>query len=424
MHIDVSFSDHSTIIGKGGRNINQIMKSSSALVHFPDSNNYATSNKMKSNKVCITGSFLQVEKARTLIRLEAPLLISFELVNEKDCPKKRELKTVGNKFGVEITEHKRSKPTPQMLLVKGLQKDHVKVIEATNKLKHLVYGDASAEIPVECRMIPPQGKFLDESQVKIIMAMTNTDIKVPETHGNTRNFNKSMQLKVSGSIYNVYKAFQMVQDYKPITLKIEVPDFRLNDEIVCNLINLYKVRIEVSKIKRVSIQITGIEKHIQSIYLAGLHLLDIDADLKDPDHEHIQHEKPTLLDLTFINKLIKRPKLIDKALSEMGYERYKFKAASIPVVPKPQTSKPLSTLAAPNLNYQPSEEVLKAFQLQTWFENILQCQSPQQTVKNRQTDDWFEQSYVQQYNTVPFNGSLAPGDEFKSMEKSKMNYRK
>lgn len=77
MKMDVSYTDHSYIIGRGGNNIKRIMEETSTHIHFPDSNR--SNPTEKSNQVSLCGSLEGVEKARSLVRLSTPLLISFEL---------------------------------------------------------------------------------------------------------------------------------------------------------------------------------------------------------------------------------------------------------------------------------------------------------------------------------------------------------
>lgn len=67
MKIDISYTDHSYIIGRGGSNIKRIMETTLTHIHFPDSNR---SNQVeKSNQVSLCGSLAGVEKARSLVRV-------------------------------------------------------------------------------------------------------------------------------------------------------------------------------------------------------------------------------------------------------------------------------------------------------------------------------------------------------------------
>ncbi|KAK8759807.1 hypothetical protein V5799_028925, partial [Amblyomma americanum] len=77
MKMDVSFTDHSYIIGKGGHNIQQVMDNTGCHIHFPDSNR--NSHMDKSNQVSIAGTPNGVESARNQIRELLPMVVSFEL---------------------------------------------------------------------------------------------------------------------------------------------------------------------------------------------------------------------------------------------------------------------------------------------------------------------------------------------------------
>lgn len=67
MKMDVSYTDHSHIIGKGGLSIKRVMEETQCHVHFPDSNR---SNPLeKSNQVSISGDIHGVESARSRVRV-------------------------------------------------------------------------------------------------------------------------------------------------------------------------------------------------------------------------------------------------------------------------------------------------------------------------------------------------------------------
>ena len=51
LKMDVSHTDHSHVIGKGGNNIKAVMKDTSCHIHFPDSNRNNQGQQEKSNQV-------------------------------------------------------------------------------------------------------------------------------------------------------------------------------------------------------------------------------------------------------------------------------------------------------------------------------------------------------------------------------------
>ena len=65
--MDVSYTDHSHIIGKGGNPIRRVMSETGCHIHFPDSNR--SNPNEKSNQVSIAGSNEFPMRSATLKRL-------------------------------------------------------------------------------------------------------------------------------------------------------------------------------------------------------------------------------------------------------------------------------------------------------------------------------------------------------------------
>ena len=66
--MEVSYTDHSHIIGRGGNTISRVMEQTRCHVHFPDSNR--TNQTEKSNLVTVAGELSGVEKARARVRVK------------------------------------------------------------------------------------------------------------------------------------------------------------------------------------------------------------------------------------------------------------------------------------------------------------------------------------------------------------------
>ncbi|KAI8794618.1 protein bicaudal C 1, partial [Biomphalaria glabrata] len=78
LKMDVSHTEHSHVIGKGGNNIKRVMTETGCHIHFPDSNR-GNSLQEKSNQVSIAGQPDGVETARSQIRELLPLVFMFEI---------------------------------------------------------------------------------------------------------------------------------------------------------------------------------------------------------------------------------------------------------------------------------------------------------------------------------------------------------
>lgn len=55
--MDVAYTEHSHVIGKGGGNIKKVMEVTSCHIHFPDSNRHNGAGE-KSNQVTLLVSFI------------------------------------------------------------------------------------------------------------------------------------------------------------------------------------------------------------------------------------------------------------------------------------------------------------------------------------------------------------------------------
>ena len=71
--MEVSYTDHSHIIGRGGNTISRVMEDTRCHVHFPDSNR--TNQTEKSNLVTVAGELAGVEKARARVRVKITITI-------------------------------------------------------------------------------------------------------------------------------------------------------------------------------------------------------------------------------------------------------------------------------------------------------------------------------------------------------------
>jgi len=68
LKVEVSYTDHSHLIGCRGLTIRKVMRDTGCHIHFPDSNK--GSKDFKSNQVTIAGNTLaEVERARSRIRV-------------------------------------------------------------------------------------------------------------------------------------------------------------------------------------------------------------------------------------------------------------------------------------------------------------------------------------------------------------------
>ncbi|CAD5218091.1 unnamed protein product [Bursaphelenchus okinawaensis] len=74
LKIEIPHAEHSHVIGRRGKNTQEIMQKTHCHIHFPDSNKH--SDAEKNNQVSIAGSTLQTENSRSMLRKISPVIIT------------------------------------------------------------------------------------------------------------------------------------------------------------------------------------------------------------------------------------------------------------------------------------------------------------------------------------------------------------
>ncbi|XP_053696138.1 protein bicaudal C [Sabethes cyaneus] len=284
MKMDVSYTDHSFIIGRGGNNIKRIMEETATHIHFPDSNR--SNPTEKSNQVSLCGSLEGVERARALVRISTPLLISFELpiLAPGKTPPDNEtpyVKEVEKEYNVQVIFSTRPKLHSSLVLVKGSEKEELKVKEATRRLMDLMCENIASQIPVQMQLeISTQHHPIvlgrASSNLREIMSRTGTQIMFPDANDVNIKPIKRSQVTITGTIDGVYLARQQLLGSLPIALIFDYPENTVDSEEISKLMFAHDVFISVRQKSRQStlcIVIKGIEKFISNIYEARYNLL-------------------------------------------------------------------------------------------------------------------------------------------------------
>ncbi|CAO1360776.1 unnamed protein product [Diamesa tonsa] len=288
MKMDVSYTDHSFIIGRGGNNIKRIMDDTLTHIHFPDSNR--SNPTEKSNQVSLCGSLEGVEMARSLVRLSTPLLISFELpvvVPGKHNPDTNTpfVKDTEKLFNVQVIFSTRPKLHSSMVLVKGSEKDYKNVIEGTKRLMECMFDKNDGQILVNMHIeISTQHHAIvlgkSSHNLREIMARTGTKIIFPDANDMNIKPIKRSQVTISGSINAVYHARQQLLGNLPIAVIFDYPENTIDAEQLNKLMLMHDVFItsrQKSRQSTMCIVIKGIEKFISNIYDARHQILKLNS---------------------------------------------------------------------------------------------------------------------------------------------------
>ncbi|XP_044759257.1 protein bicaudal C [Coccinella septempunctata] len=288
MKMDVSYTDHSHIIGKGGYTIKRVMEETQCHVHFPDSNR--SNPTEKSNQVSISGDIEGAESARSRVRELIPLIFGFELPImsqnfDSNCPY---VMKIQDQYKVQVIFKTRPKLHASLVLVKGVEWEVDQVKQATLLLMDFMCEKLASQTPVQMSMeISPHhhqtvlGK--NHSNLKAIMQYTNCQIMFPDAQDPNIPSLKKSNVSISGNIHQVYQARQLLMGSLPLLVIFDLPEdttnLRIKPEQIMEIQNQCDVVINIrGKAKQTTkaCVIKGIEKHVLNIYKARNLILNID----------------------------------------------------------------------------------------------------------------------------------------------------
>ncbi|KAK4883581.1 hypothetical protein RN001_006900 [Aquatica leii] len=290
MKMDVSYTDHSHIIGKGGLSIKRVMEETRCHVHFPDSNR---SNPIeKSNQVSIAGDIEGVERARSRVRNLTPLIFCFELPilgsshNTPDSNTPYVIK-VQQQYNVQVMFRTRPKLHATFVMVKGVEWEVQQVKQATILLVEYMCESLANQISIQMSMeISPNHHALvigkNYSNLKAIIQNTNTQIMFPDAQDPNIPSLKKSNVTISGNIHNVYTARQQLMGSLPLVLMFDLPedtaDLPIKSEQIAEIQSSLDVTINIrhkAKQNTLACIIKGIERYASNIYKARNQILDV-----------------------------------------------------------------------------------------------------------------------------------------------------
>lgn len=280
MKMDVSYTDHSHIIGKAGYTIKRVMEETKCHVHFPDSNRSNSSEK--SNQVSISGHIDGVESARSRVRQLIPLIFGFELpiMSENFDTNTPYVIHVQEQYQVQVMFKTRPKLHATLVLVKGVEWNVEDAKQATTMLINYMCGKLADQTPVHMSMeISPHHHQIvlgkNHSNLKAIMQYTKCKIMFPDVGDpNIPNLKKS-NVNISGNIHQVYKARQLLMGSLPLSIIFDLPEnspgVKITPEKIADVQKQCDVIVHIRQKTRQCTKaciIRGIEKYAGSIYKA------------------------------------------------------------------------------------------------------------------------------------------------------------
>ncbi|KAB1271507.1 Protein bicaudal C-like protein 1 [Camelus dromedarius] len=254
LKMDVSHTEHSHVIGKGGNNIKKVMEETGCHIHFPDSNR--NNQAEKSNQVSIAGQPAGVESARVRIRELLPLVLMFELpiagiLQPVPDPNSPSIQHISQTYNISVSFKQRSRVYGATVIVRGSQ-NNTSAVKASERegtamlLEHLA-GSLASAIPVSTQLdIAAQHHLFmmgrNGSNIKHIMQRTGAQIHFPDPS----NPQKKSTVYLQGTIESVCLARQYLMGCLPLVLMFDMKEeIEVDPQFIAQLMEQLDVFISI-----------------------------------------------------------------------------------------------------------------------------------------------------------------------------------
>lgn len=296
MKIDVSFADHSFIIGKGGKRIKSIMDATQTQIHLPDEN--LIKSEVKSNIVTITCDSLQkADEARQMIRQSLPLTLAFEVLvfAEKFFlldHKHPMIEYYQRRYNVVIAFNYNSPQTTEwidvVVEVRGSRLHFDQLYEAISALNSLLdsfgFGMDSKVITINLEIAPRHHSFVkgvNNCNIRTICNRTAAIVSFPDFEGTDFSSlapnDSTVTIKGVG-IQSAYITWLQLIEFLPVVILFDVKADQIKSELITSLMASqmlsFKICPKVNSDKRTLILKTQ-ERHVNILFEARQQILDI-----------------------------------------------------------------------------------------------------------------------------------------------------
>ncbi|XP_043332858.1 protein bicaudal C homolog 1 isoform X4 [Cervus canadensis] len=285
LKMDVSHTEHSHVIGKGGNNIKKVMEETGCHIHFPDSNR--NNQAEKSNQVSIAGQPAGVESARVRIRELLPLVLMFELpiagiLQPVPDPNSPSIQHISQMYNISVSFKQRSRMYGATVIVRGSQNNTSAVKEGTAMLLEHLAGSLASAIPVSTQLdIAAQHHLFmmgrNGSNIKHIMQRTGAQIHFPDPS----NPQKKSTVYLQGTIESVCLARQYLMGCLPLVLMFDMKEeIEVDPQFIAQLMEQLDVFISIKpkpKQPSKSVIVKSVERNALNMYEARKCLLGLES---------------------------------------------------------------------------------------------------------------------------------------------------
>ncbi|XP_034993397.1 protein bicaudal C homolog 1 [Zootoca vivipara] len=285
LKMDVSHTEHSHVIGKGGNNIKKVMEETGCHIHFPDSNR--NNQAEKSNQVSIAGQPAGVESARVRIRELLPLVLMFELpiagiLQPIPDPNSPTIQHISQTYNISVSFKQRSRTYGATVIIRGSQNNASSVKEGTAMLLEHLAGSLASAIPVSTQLdIAAQHHLFmmgrNGSNIKHIMQRTGAQIHFPDPS----NPQKKSTVYLQGTIESVCLARQYLMGCLPLVLMFDMKEeIDVEPHFITQLMEQLDVFISIKpkpKQPSKSVIVKSVERNALNMYEARKCLLGLES---------------------------------------------------------------------------------------------------------------------------------------------------
>uniref|UniRef100_A0A8C5E1P7 SAM domain-containing protein n=1 Tax=Gouania willdenowi TaxID=441366 RepID=A0A8C5E1P7_GOUWI len=281
LKMDVSHTEHSHVIGKGGNNIKRVMEETGCHIHFPDSNR--NNQAEKSNQVSIAGQPGGVEAARVKIRELLPLVLSFELpaIMQSD-PSSPAVQHISQTYNLTVSFKPPTRLYRATGIVRGSQNNANAVKRGTALLLEHLAGSLASTISITSHLdIAPQHhlfmKGRNGSNIKHIIQRTGAQIHFPDPNSPQ----KKSTVYIQGTIESVCLARQYLMGCLPLVLMFDIKeDVEVEPQCITALMEQLDVFISIKpkpKQPSKSVIVKSVERNAVNMYEARRFLLGLES---------------------------------------------------------------------------------------------------------------------------------------------------
>ncbi|XP_035307103.1 protein bicaudal C homolog 1 isoform X5 [Cricetulus griseus] len=267
LKMDVSHTEHSHVIGKGGNNIKKVMEETGCHIHFPDSNR--NNQAEKSNQ----------ELLPLVLMFELPIAGILQPVPDPNAPS---IQRISQTYGISVSFKQRSRMYGATVIVRGSQNNTDAVKEGTAMLLEHLAGSLASAIPVSTQLdIAAQHHLFmmgrNGSNVKHIMQRTGAQIHFPDPS----NPQKKSTVYLQGTIESVCLARQYLMGCLPLVLMFDMKEeIEVDPQFIAQLMEQLDVFISIKpkpKQPSKSVIVKSVERNALNMYEARKCLLGLES---------------------------------------------------------------------------------------------------------------------------------------------------